>query len=131
MKKLICLICLIGPMFLSGCATAPLQPKSPAAALGIDLATDAAQAVQAYVEFQSGNTDMTWALAKGFTAYQDFIKSGDDVKAITKAWTGNTAESQKLADRLARIFSQAQGTPAQKIAALQQTVASVASDHGP
>lgn len=119
------------PILFSSCAPGPVNSGSAGAVLGTDLATDAAQAVQAFVEFQGGNTDMAWALHQGFLAYQDVVKSAADVKAIAKAWTGNTGDSNKLADRLARIFGQAPGTPAQKTAALAKVVRSVAVDHGP
>jgi hypothetical protein len=121
---------MIPAVLFSSCAPGPVNANSPAAVLGTHLATDAAQAVQAFVEFQGGNTDMAWALSKGFIAYQDFIAGAADIKAIVKAWTGNVPGSQTLADRLARIFGSAPGSPAEKTAALQVVVASVAADRG-
>ena len=91
---------LIPALFFAGCAEGPVRPASPVAVVGTDFQRAASQALQAYADYKAGNVSLTWALQEMFSAYPLSAKSGADVKALVKAWTGNTGDSQALADKL-------------------------------
>lgn len=118
-------------LFTTSCAQGPVYTSSAAAHVATDVELAAVQAMQAYADYKSGNADMLWALSKGVGAYQQIIQDASDVKLLAKAWTGNTGDSQKLADRLARIFAQSTAPPAQKAAAIATAAIAVASNSAP
>jgi hypothetical protein len=114
MKKIIILSTfsfLLSP-FWTGCSqlsTLNHQP-SPAAVVGTDFTQDAASALQAFAQYKADGANLTWALQQAFHAYQDIASTSGDVKALIQAWTGKSGESQKLADRLARVFGSSVAT---------------------
>jgi hypothetical protein len=120
---LILVFCLL----TAGCATGPVYPSSPVAVVGSDFQKAAAEALQAYADYKSGNVDLTWALTKMFSAYSEYAQDSSDVKALIAAWTGNAGDSQELADRLARIFGASTAPPETKMAALAQIAQNVAA----
>lgn len=126
-------LALLVPLFslgLTSCAQGPVYPGSAAARVATDVEVAAVQALQAYADFQSGNVDMVWALSKGVNAYAQVVQEAGDIKLLAKAWTGNTGDSQKLADKLARIFAASAAPPAQKAAAIAKAAETVAARAG-
>ena len=113
-------------ILLPSCANGPAS-GSPAAQVGTDFQAAVTAAISDYATYKSGNVDLTWALGRGAWAYQFFTSTSADVKSLVKAWTGNTGDSQKLADRLARIFAGSSATPEAKTAAIAAAAQSVAA----
>ncbi len=123
----ICVIgAICGSIFFAGCAGGPIYPQSPAAVVGSDFQVAAHDALAAWADYKAGNVDLAWALQKMFSAYTDLATAPADVKALVKAWTGNTGDSQALADRLARIFESSSAPPAAKMAALADAAGTAA-----
>jgi sulfur relay (sulfurtransferase) DsrC/TusE family protein len=118
-------------LFTSSCARGPVYSGSAAANVATDVQAAATAALQAYAQYKAGNVNLTWALSHGAYAYQDILRTSADVKAFVKAWTGNTGDSQKLANRLARIFANSPAPPAEKTAAIAVAAQTVASNTAP
>lgn len=131
MTRFVIALVLLLVIGLPGCASAPARPDSPAAIVGSDFQAAASEALQAYADYKAGNHDITWALQKMFNAYSLYAKTSPDVKALIKAWAGNSGDSQALADKLARIFGASTSPPEVKMAALAQITQSVAQNKGP
>lgn len=127
MKKLIAIKIVVAVLFLNGCAInqPPVVTQgSPVANVGADLNTAAAQAMDAFTHYETGNIDYLWAVQFALNAYQGAIKSGDDVKSVVNAWTAGKGKT--LGDRLALLFQTSSGTSQQKVAALSSAVDTVA-----
>jgi flagellar motility protein MotE (MotC chaperone) len=130
MKTRILSLCVCSVVLFAGCAAAPTNATpSPAAVVASDVKAAAAQALEAYADYKAGNVNFLWSLSKGATAYQTLVKFPGDIKAVVKAWTGNTGDSQKLADRLGRIF--ATMPPAAAAAVIAELSPAVAANRGP
>jgi len=114
---------------LSGCAEKQTAPASTSsvAKVGTDLATDFATAIKAFEDYRAGNVDLTQSLANGAVAYQAIITGEDDVKQLWRDWVGNSSDSQKWSDKIARIFAASEKPPAEKAAALALAAQTVAA----
>jgi sulfur relay (sulfurtransferase) DsrC/TusE family protein len=132
MKTLSAFLILTSAFFLGSCAQFPnANTTSPAANVASDVQRAATEAIADYADIKSGNANMAWALSKGAYAYEALVKTSADIKSLAKAWTGNTGDSQKLADKLARIFAASSASPAAKTAAIAAAAQGVAANTGP
>lgn len=129
MKIQIRIIALIScVLFLQvACTNVPVQGVSPVTTAGQDVNALAAEATQVWIDYKAGRVDYAYAMAHGLYAYQTIVKTGADVKALVKAWTGDGT----FADKLARIFTTSTSPPEATANAMANGLLATASDKGP
>lgn len=107
----------------NGCAQyQSLQKVVPVTATGQDLQSAVAQATQAYIQAKNGDVSYAWSIQKGLDAYQLYLKTKGDVKAVVQQWSDGTKAGQTFAEKLAVLFGSSPAPPAAKVSAISSGV---------
>lgn len=125
---------LLPAVLLSGCADAPSRPSVLVTKTGQDFHAAIADAFQSYVDIKNGNTDYVYSIQHGLDAYHKGVAIADDIKAIVKAWGDSkvdvaTGKQRSLLDRLAQIFNDTSGPPAEKALVMARVAGDIAASN--
>lgn len=123
---------LLTPIAFNGCAQHPVgQQNIPVTATGQDLQSAVAQATQAYIEAKNGNVSYAWSIEKGLAAYQLYLKTKGDVKAVIRQWSDGSKAGQTFAEKIASLFGSSPASPTAKAAAISSGVQVAAQSSSP
>lgn len=128
-KLVLVLIAAAGTAALfTNCQAVPVEGGASAVSTAGQSINDlAAQATQAWVDYQHGDINYGWAAVKGLYALSSAIKTKDDLKAVVTAWSG----SGTFAEKLARIFAVSTAPPGTTAKAIASGISQKALDKGP